>query len=1071
MRAAGRRVHGVVARMIPPGMEGLNDEESWIRDFGLDIRHPPEYFRSEAELDTARVSVPQAHAIRRAFSELQLDGILCVENTPAAYFKRMDEFASSSVRELQRRAWNQGLAPVLLIVSREHVYIYSSLALPARNENDLDKDGRWIETLHRATQLLALREVVTGIETGEFFRIHADSFDPERRVDRRLLANLGEARRELAALAKGVHHDRLADALLCRTVFVCYLVDRGITDEEYFSRIGARGITSIKDILGLPPTKARSILYKLFEQLRKDFNGDLFDADLDDEAEQVNAAHIQVLSRFVNGEDFTSGQLALGFWAYDFSLIPIETISSIYQAFLKASDADAQHESGAYYTPRFLAEVVLDTALDGLVEWRNGRFLDPACGSGIFLVGLFHRLAEAWRHANPSAKYEIHVDALIKILTDQLCGVDSNPIACRVAAFSLYIALLDQLAPPTIRKLQERGRWLPKLVNDSTEKKTGKTLLNADFADIEPGQFDLVLGNPPWVSRGANIKGKSSPLLAWCSSHQRIAPQGQVAFGFIWKAPTHLRAGGRVCFLLPFGVLFNHQERALAAQEAWFREYPPDRIVNLSDLRFLLFSEAIRPAVVIRYGLGARADTVVDYFVPKADVSVARAELLTLAPEDRVSVDIGVVLEHLAQGHVPTVWKERMWGTPRDWRFLERLHDLPRLSKLVDQVEQRETLPKKEWKRWFIAGGFQPLGENDRYDTSKPALPQHFRLLSGKSKVIDLLLVPSDCPDNARSLGRLRRRPSDLSVFEAPHVIITKGLKVAYADFDVAFQDFARAIHGPREDAPALMFLAAYLRSPLARYYLFHTAAVWGIERADVRIDEIMKIPFMLPEAHAEPRTAHSIILKVASEMRAAADKLTDLGRAKRIGELQEALCPLIEEYFGVDDTERKLIADTHNYAMESATPSTAAAASAIPTVSSSSPGMRIRYASLLCDMLNDWSRRGPWQFVPEVYASTSVAVVAVLRSNRNGSPKPPRTLSAASEQLIERILRLVSEQHGVLTWTRGVKVFIDDRLYILKPLAGRFWTQTAALNDADEILQAILRPKVRTSDPREAVR
>lgn len=298
-------------------------------------------------------------------------------------------------------------------------------------------------------------------------------------------------------------------------------------------------------------------------------------------------------------------------------------------------------------------------------------------------------------------------------------------------------------------------------------------------------------------------------------------------------------------------------------------------------------------------------------------------------------------------------------------------------------------------------------------------------------------------------------------------MIITKGLKVAYADFDVAFQDFARAIHGPREDAPALMFLAAYLRSPLARYYLFHTAAVWGVERTDVRIDEIMQIPFMLPDAHPDRRAAHSVMSKVASAMRSAADMLTDLDRSKRIVELQEVLRPLIEEYFGVDDTERKLIADTHDYAMASATPSSASAASTIPTVSLSSPGMRAQYASLLCDTLNDWSKRGPWQFVPEVHASSSVAVVAVSRGHRNESPKPPRTLSAASEQFIEQLFRLVSEQRGVFTWARGVKIFIDDRLYILKPLARRFWTQTAALNDADEILQAILRPAARTGDPR----
>lgn len=1046
-------------------MTGPSDEQSWRHDFGLDARGAPDYFRSAAELDAAPMSVPQAHAIRRAFVELELDGVLCVANAPTAYFKWMEDVRTSKVKELQRRAWNQGLAPVLIIISRTEVHIYSSLALPAREDADLNKDGRWIETLDRATQLLALKELVTGIESGEFFRIHAASFDPERRVDRRLLANLGDARRRLALLADE-HNDRVADALLCRTVFICYLVDRGIIDTDYFAKIGARDARSLSDVLKLAATKARTLLYRLFEQLRKDFNGDLFGADLDDEQQLVGDQHVEVLQNFLSGEDLISGQLALGFWAYDFSLIPIETVSSIYEAFLKASDADAQRESGAYYTPRFLAEVVLDTALDGLPNWEAGRFLDPSCGSGIFLVGLFHRLAEAWRRRHPQPTYAQHVDALTKILTAQLCGVDRNPTACRVAGFSLYIALLDQLAPPAIRKLQERGRWLPRLVHEPKQKNTGTTLYNLDFAVADPGEFDLVVGNPPWVSRTKDANANNSPLLAWCAENNKRVPQKQIAFGFIWKAPTHLRRGGRVCFVLPHGVLFNHDDRALAAQRDWFTEYPPDRIVNLSDLRFLLFSEAIHPALVVRYRSSSSTDCPVEYFVPKADMGIARAELLTLAPEDRVLVDLHRVLDDLDEGHVPTVWKERMWGTPRDWRFLERLHELPRLGQFVDQPEDREGTVKKEWKRWFLAGGFQPLTENDDPDKGKPSLPAKFRLLEGSSKVIDLLLKPSDCPTYARSLGRLRRRPSDLSVFEAPHVIVTKGLKVAYADFDVAFQDFARAIHGPRQDANVLMFLAAYLRSSIARYHLFHTAAIWGAGRADVRIDELLQVPFMPPESHPDPQLAKSIVSKVAVLMRTLSRELEDFARPHRIAEAHESLRPLVEQYFGVDESERQLLADTEAFAMKSATPS-AAAAPYVPTIALSGPSARQGYATMLCQTLNEWSRRSRWRFDAEILAASSVAVVAVSRNERRTGTQiqVERELTAESEHLIRRLLRLVSEQHGAVTWARGVKVFIEDRLYILKPLAGRFWTRTAALNDADELIQAILMPRRDRAD------
>ena len=100
--------------------------------------------------------------------------------------------------------------------------------------------------------------------------------------------------------------------------------------------------------------------------------------------------HVQTLCEFFHGTDVRTGQGR--FWPYDFGYIPVETISAIYEHFLKSDDDRA----GAFYTPRFLADIVLDTALEGTRSLVGKTFLDPACGSGIFLVGLFNRLAWDW---------------------------------------------------------------------------------------------------------------------------------------------------------------------------------------------------------------------------------------------------------------------------------------------------------------------------------------------------------------------------------------------------------------------------------------------------------------------------------------------------------------------------------------------------------------------------------------------------------------------------------------------------------------------------------------------------
>jgi len=109
------------------------------------------------------------------------------------------------------------------------------------------------------------------------------------------------------------------------------------------------------------------------------------------------------IRRLLNAADMKTGDLTLDFWAYDFRYIPVETISAIYEEFMKDADLTKKRHEGAYYTPRHLAETTLHVALEGrYTEVLSWRVLDPACGSGIFLVAMFNLLAEQWRRANPT---------------------------------------------------------------------------------------------------------------------------------------------------------------------------------------------------------------------------------------------------------------------------------------------------------------------------------------------------------------------------------------------------------------------------------------------------------------------------------------------------------------------------------------------------------------------------------------------------------------------------------------------------------------------------------------------
>ncbi|KKM80395.1 hypothetical protein LCGC14_1340260, partial [marine sediment metagenome] len=432
-------------------------DSDWLKEFGISEKRSAHFYASKADLAANGTVVPEAHVLRRAFDLLTLDGVLCAENAPLVYFKQVPKIEAEEAVRLQRLFWNHGGAPLFVLIDPRNVHVYSGLSRPRQ---DADSNGRaagFVDELKRAST--ALREFLPAVESGEFFRRHAQSFDPKQRVDHDLLDSLAATRKRLVgSLNRAVDLDVL-DALLCRLVFTCYLFDRDVIGAPYLEGIGIQGASHLRDVLGIRPRHvAKDHLYnRLFRSLGEDFNGDLFSEDLPAEADLVAATHLDLLERFFRGTDEHGQQ---SFWPYNFGVIPIETVSAIYERFLKPSDK----KTGAFYTPRFLAEMVLDSLLMRTPTLVGKTFLDPACGSGIFLVGVFNRIAEEWNRANPRAKNDRRAQELMKLLQNSVFGIDTNPTACRITAFSLYLAYLDQLSPRGIREIQKKKGALPRLV-------------------------------------------------------------------------------------------------------------------------------------------------------------------------------------------------------------------------------------------------------------------------------------------------------------------------------------------------------------------------------------------------------------------------------------------------------------------------------------------------------------------------------------------------------------------------------------------------------------------------------
>ena len=163
----------------------VSSNKDWRGEFGIVSGGPRVFFASKAELNAPGVGASQGHVVRRAFDLLKLDGVLCTENTPLVYFKKVKQIETAEVAALHRKFWNHGGAPVLVLVAPDQVHVYSGLISPTAQADHSGAIPGWVETLDRAST--AIGEFLPAVESGEFFRTHEKSFNPAHRVDRDLL--------------------------------------------------------------------------------------------------------------------------------------------------------------------------------------------------------------------------------------------------------------------------------------------------------------------------------------------------------------------------------------------------------------------------------------------------------------------------------------------------------------------------------------------------------------------------------------------------------------------------------------------------------------------------------------------------------------------------------------------------------------------------------------------------------------------------------------------------------------------------------------------------------------------
>lgn len=429
-----------------------------------------------------------------------------VAKIPLIYFSMVEENDASKAAKLHCLSWNMGEAPLLFVVTPTAVKVFNNYQTPKKKDGSLDPEAGLIETISLLTSVETQRQKLhpynrSLLESGEYWNRVKGRFDTSARIDTTLMNNLRIMRRQLITRIKSRTNPSrplpenivsIVHGLLSRSILIKYLEERKDTNnksvfpDDFYSQFSFRGIIcrSYTDVLG-----SKEATYRLFDILEKKFNGDMFPI-ITNEREIITDDDLEELQSFLLGNsDLESQQMAL--WPlYDFNIIPIKIISSIYELFFHLSD-DGNDDKGTYYTPLHLVDTLLDEVYPWEGKYEPISFIDPSCGSGIFLVEAYRRIVCRWMQTNNTS--QINNAQLTNILQNCIFGVDLNEEAVRVASFSLSLALCDFLDPRSI--------WneltFPKLVNTN--------LIISDFFDDRLRnrltEYDVVIGNPPWQSQ------------------------------------------------------------------------------------------------------------------------------------------------------------------------------------------------------------------------------------------------------------------------------------------------------------------------------------------------------------------------------------------------------------------------------------------------------------------------------------------------------------------------------------------------------------------------------------------
>lgn len=927
------------------------------------------------------------------------------KSIPQVYIYQKD-FEDKELADLHKALWSSGIVPLFYIITETEVKIFNcakNLSLDKNNAPIVDPYDTLL-VAHIQAGIAKKKYSARLLDNGLFWVEHPDIINKNNSPYKTLLDGLLAARKDLATKYNNKNVSKTISKLLIMSILVRYLEEKKDEKERRLFDIERDFLQQFESCKQYTDILRAGFAIRFFELLSKKFNGKIFDLSQEDK-KILSEIDLSYIAAILDGKLENRTKQFVLWELYSFNHLPIELISGIYEAFLAK---EGEKTKDIVYTPPYLVNFMIDECMpiDKAEDYFGNeqfKILDPACGSGIFLVSALKRMIE-WKAIlgyKQTGKVEYpDIETIKHIIKNNIFGLDTQEDATLISIFSLSIALCDKLSPMEI--------WDKLRFDDLNEQNIQCKNFFQFYNEVAKESFDLIIGNPPFnPPKGENNKSLAKKNFeSYNTKSQFPIHDENLAIYFLDKGiELCKKETGRISLVLPAGALL-YNNNALSYRAEFLAKYQLSKIYDFTHLSDVLFHGSANVAVCTPIFTNKTPD-----FKQKLQhIVVQRAKIA----EERFTFEIDhydfhrVAYSEAIENQY--VWKANLLGGGRLLRLIDYLSNLRSLG---------EFLESKKQDGWVYGEGYIVGHEGSINDEGE-------HLINGKKRqyaYADWIFNKKSIDTNSfKENGAFkvfieknkyfeRHRRTIKKIFEPPHIIIKENLgtektPMIFSEEYLCFKRQLMGIHAPENQKEQLLSLYLLLdkNKKNNRFIALTLSSHAGVSYSETLIkkQDIMNLPY--------PKNPQSL----------------DLGKS-----------------------EQMIIDDVLNYYIHSNKSSINAPLNQVIE----NKEFLENYGAAFCSILNPIYQKGEQRwFVNDFYTldnlTTYIFCYGKYTAEKIVSDFKTITLEDIKSLMYNdtyrntRIIRVLRSYYHIKDY---------DILILKKPNIKRYWLQSIALRDADE--------------------